>query len=224
MRYKKGVSAIVPAYNEAATIVQVVRRLLRHPDIDEVIVVSDGSTDDTAARVSKTDARLIVLRENGGKGNAMEIGVRAAAYDTLLFADADLQGLTDAMIAQLVDKVRDERYEMFTLIRDRASEHFQLYLPSQYVVGGERSLTRRLWNMVPAEDRQGFGVELALNYYAAAQGMHIGHELAPGLSQISKERKRGLVRGLWLRLWMVVDCAKALWKLHFLHRAKLVEV
>ncbi len=135
-------------------------------------MVSDGSTDETTNRARKSTATVIELMENTGKGEAMATGVAHAAYDTLLFADADLLGLSNAMITTLLSEVLSGRHEMFTLVRDRVSEHFQLHLPPQYVVGGERALKRDLWERVPAADRQGFGVELALNYYAQKHGLY----------------------------------------------------
>jgi len=219
--YGKGVTAIVPAYNEQDTILEVVRRLKFHPLIDEVIVVSDGSTDDTVKRVRKSGAIIIELKENVGKGEAMAIAVKRGSYDTLLFADADLVGLSHGMLTMVLSEVLSGRYEMFTLVRDRMSEYFQLHLPVQYVVGGERALRRELWDRVPSEDRQGFGVELALNYYAQKHGMKTGYALAEGLKQVSKERKRGLVRGFIMRIHMTAQCMKALYKLHFLGRSAI---
>jgi glycosyltransferase involved in cell wall biosynthesis len=221
---KDGVTAIVPAYNEAETILEVVRRLEFHPLIDEVIVVSDGSTDATAQRARESGAIVIELQNNVGKGEAMAAGVARSSYNTLLFADADLVGLSNAMITLLLSKVLSDEHVMYTLVRDRVSEHFQLHLPSQYVVGGERALRRELWDLVPAEDRQGFGVELALNYYAQKQGMRTGHTLAEGLSQVIKEKKHGLVRGFLMRLLMTAQCVKALFKLHILGRARVAAV
>lgn len=151
--------------------------------------------------------------ENVGKGEAMALGVEKATGDIIAFFDADLVGLSHEMITLMLEQVRSGRYGMFTLIRDRKSETFQLHLDPSYVVGGERALRRSVWEAVPAEDRQGFQVELALNYYARRNGMRIGAALAPGLKQIAKEQKRGLVLGFLLRLRMTWDCIIALRRL-----------
>lgn len=210
----QAVSAIVPAYNEQNTILNVIHLLEKHPLISEVIVVSDGSTDDTARIARTTSATVIELQENVGKGDAMTAGVEYATHDIILFADADLLGLTEQMISQLVEKVTSGRYDMFTLVRDRTGEYFQLYLPPQYVVGGERVLRRDLWNMVPAKERNGFGIELALNYYALKKNKVMGYMLAPGLKQVIKEKKMGLIPGFYMRLWEIAQCLKILFKLH----------
>ena len=68
-------SAIIAAYNEEATIGDVCRALTSSPLIDEVIVVSDGSTDRTVEIARSFDGvRIVALRENQGKGSAMRVG------------------------------------------------------------------------------------------------------------------------------------------------------
>src|SRR5690606_14782120 len=99
------VSAVVPAHNEEQTIAGVVNVLLKHPMIDEVIVVDDGSSDATAERARAAGATVLVMPENGGKAAAMSRGVRAARNDIIFFSDADLIGLTAEMITQVVTPV-----------------------------------------------------------------------------------------------------------------------
>lgn len=217
----RGVSVIIAAYNEQDTIVDVINRFMDHPLIDEVIVVSDGSTDKTVERSHATGADVIALEQNVGKGDALDAGVQKAKHDILLFADADLIGLTDAMIALLVQKSLDEHYDMFTLIRDRTVEKVPMYIGIEYNLGGERIIERRLWNIIPVEDRYGFGVEFALNYYATQMGCKIGQELVPGLKQVQKERKHGLVRGFSLRVEMFIQCVWTFTKLFVFHRPQV---
>jgi glycosyltransferase involved in cell wall biosynthesis len=70
-----GISAIIAAYNEEKTIAEVLTVLTRNPLIDEVIVVSDGSSDATVEISRSFDVTTIALRENRGKGYAMRVGV-----------------------------------------------------------------------------------------------------------------------------------------------------
>jgi len=218
---KTNVSAIVPAYNEGERIQDVLRVVASHPQIDEVIVVSDGSRDNTVAQARAMGVSVIDIRRNVGKGEAMARGVEKAKHGVIAFFDADLIGLSHGMIDRMLDEVLSGRHDMFTLIRDRASETFQLRIADAYVVGGERALLRELWDLVPARDRKGFQVELALNYYAGRHNLKIGSALAPGLGQIAKEQKRGLVRGFGLRLMMTLDCLIALGKLHIFGMRRL---
>jgi len=91
------VSVIVPAYNEEATILQILREV-RKQAVDgvefEVIVIDDGSRDQTVALLeanSNLYDRLIKQPKNGGKGAAVLAGLRAASGDYVLFQDADLE-------------------------------------------------------------------------------------------------------------------------------------
>src|SRR5262249_14645233 len=90
MRGQLRVAAIVPAYNEGATLHEVLSVLQATPAVGEVLVVSDGSTDDTVEIARSLGLRTIHLRQNQGKGRAMEIGVAHTDAEVLLFVDADI--------------------------------------------------------------------------------------------------------------------------------------
>jgi glycosyltransferase involved in cell wall biosynthesis len=83
--------ALIPGYNEGPRIGSVVRSTLEHLP---VMVVDDGSTDDTAARAREAGATVIEQRPNQGKGAALRAGfvrAMAAGYDAALTLDADGQ-------------------------------------------------------------------------------------------------------------------------------------
>lgn len=90
---RKAVSVVIPAYQEGAHILEELRDVLavlaesgwEH----EVIVVDDGSTDDTASRAEAAGVRVISLRRNRGYGAALKNGIGAAKHDLILITDAD---------------------------------------------------------------------------------------------------------------------------------------
>jgi glycosyltransferase involved in cell wall biosynthesis len=95
-----GVSIVLPCYNEAPNVADAVRAATgaaeAHAADCEVIVVDDGSTDDTAriaARLAGADrrVRLIVHPSNRGYGGAVRTGLRSARMPWVLLTDADLQ-------------------------------------------------------------------------------------------------------------------------------------
>ena len=105
-------SIIVPVYNEAGTVRQVVERLLQItlPLPREVIVVDDGSTDGTTQvldGMQRVENVLVVhAQTNGGKGSAIRIGLSHARGTIIAIQDADLE-LDPVQLADLVQPILD---------------------------------------------------------------------------------------------------------------------
>src|SRR5476651_1125207 len=116
MRQKRGdmtqpsISCVVCAYNEAGKISHILNAIHAHPALSEIIVVDDGSTDETASLVQAfPGVKLISYRPNQGKTHALTQGIAAASGDYLMLLDADLHGITAADIQALADPVLDGR-------------------------------------------------------------------------------------------------------------------
>lgn len=88
-------SIVIPVYNEARTLEEIVRRVRSVKLADEIILVNDGSTDETpqilATLASQSAIRVIDLERNQGKGAAVRAGIQAARGDLVLIQDADLE-------------------------------------------------------------------------------------------------------------------------------------
>ena len=87
-------SIVMPAYNEAATIGMILRRVLETPFEKEVIVVDDGSTDGTReilATMTDSQIKVVLHSKNRGKGAALRTGFARASGDIVLVQDADLE-------------------------------------------------------------------------------------------------------------------------------------
>ena len=101
------ISIVVPVYNEARTVAEVIERLLAIdlPAPREILVVNDGSTDGTREVLDRIPARpelrIIHAEQNAGKGSAIRIGFAKAAGTIVAIQDADLE-LDPAQIAELV--------------------------------------------------------------------------------------------------------------------------
>jgi len=105
---KPSVSVVIPAHNEAASIRQVVDdSRTATPNLIELIVVDDGSTDGTGALAAEAGAEVLALSPNRGKGCALRAGIEAARGDVLLFIDADGQDHPEE-IPRLLDALADD--------------------------------------------------------------------------------------------------------------------
>lgn len=199
------VSVIIPAYNEADSIRDVVNAAKSHPQVGEVLVIDDGSIDLTSHVAAAAGARVIRLATNTGKAHAMDIGVSQSSCPILCFLDADLIGLNRGILDRIIMPVASGRYDMFVGIRGRKTYWLNRLLRVTPIIGGERALTRSIWQAIPPEYKQRFQIEIAMNYFCKATRHRMGFDVVHGLSQIIKEKKWGLAVGLWRRLLMMGD-------------------
>lgn len=182
------VAAIIPALNEESTIADVIRTIVACELVDEVIVVSDGSTDATCERAQTVGARVFALDKTRGKGEAMIFAVAQTQANILIFFDADLIGLTCEHIEILLQPILSGIRSMNIGIRDRGRFFTWLsrHLP---LISGERAMERRVFEGVPANFLHGFMVEASLNYYCRTHGFSYGAVELPNLTIRRKYQK-----------------------------------
>lgn len=87
-------SIIIPVYNEEKTIYALIDKvkLLKIPQVEiEIVVVDDGSTDNTVKKISTKGINLIKHKINQGKGAAVKTGINASTGDYVIIQDADLE-------------------------------------------------------------------------------------------------------------------------------------
>lgn len=203
------VAAIIPAYNEEETIGMIVRVLNRSQLVNQVIVVSDGSEDRTARFARRMGAEVIELDSNIGKGGAMKMGTEYTDADIYLFIDADLIGLKDKHISDLLQPVLVGKAEMTVGVFEKgrfATDFAQKIAP---FLSGQRAITKQLFKKIPELEKSRFGVEMALSRYAHKHNNPVEIVNLPDLSQIMKEEKRGVLKGLLLRLKMYWEIIRA---------------
>jgi len=196
------VAALVPAYNEEATLIEVLSVLKAAPAIDEILVVSDGSTDGTVEIARAQGLRTIRLRENHGKGRAMAIGVAHTGAPILLFVDGDILNLTVELLDRLVAPVLSGRSEMNVGIRHRGLPINAIQQRTGPLLSGIRCLRREIFEAVPESHLEGFAIETGLNWACRQLGYRTTTTVMYHLKHLVKEKKRGLIQGSRARIRM----------------------
>lgn len=206
---RQRVAAIIPAYDEEATVATIVETARRCPLVDEVVVVDDGSTDHTALAAQKAGARVYRTGHNLGKGGAMVVGARATDADVLVFVDADLVGLSPENIASLVEPVLAGAADMTRglFAGGRLRTDFALKLAP--FLSGQRAVRREDFLDIPGLEDSRYGVEVAVTRFYGQSGRRVSDVPLAGVSQVMKEEKRGLLRGAVARVLMYADILRS---------------
>jgi glycosyltransferase involved in cell wall biosynthesis len=122
-------SVVVPVFNEAGTIREILARVRAAPVEKEIVVVDDGSTDGTRALlegVGDADVRVLLHPTNRGKGAALRTGFAAARGDVVVVQDADLE-YDPAEYPRLLAPILDGRADAVFGSRFLSGPHRVLY-------------------------------------------------------------------------------------------------
>jgi len=198
-------SCIIPAYNEAARIGAVLDVAVGHPLIHEVIVVDDGSTDDTARVAARAGVRLVQMPQNGGKARALAAGTALAAGDWLMFLDSDLIGLTRDDLTRLIEPVLTEKAHTAISLRRNAPVLWR-WIGLDYI-SGERVMPKAMLaaHLPQLDHLPRFGVEVFLNALWISTARRLAVVRWDGVVSPSKSSKHGLLQGITGDLGMVRD-------------------
>ena len=127
------ISVVVPAYNEAATIDEVLDRLAALPWALEIIVVDDGSVDATPALAALRDGVIVIRHEaNRGKGAAVRTGIARSTGDVVVIQDADME-YDPVDISRLVEPILRGAADVVYGTRLRGGEPRRAHLFWHYV-------------------------------------------------------------------------------------------
>ena len=201
------IDAVVPARDEAPTVADVVSALRGCAAVREVIVVDDGSTDGTGELAAAAGAKVIRREGSGSKALAMEAGVEASDADAVLFADADLVGITSAHFDDICRPYLEGRATMSLGLFDYGlwNRLVLLFPPTS----GERIVPRWVFEAVPPEKRDGYRIEIFINEVITEARMPTVARVMEGVTHRTKREKFGRLEG-YRRSWSML---RDLWKL-----------
>ena len=115
---KPTVSVIIPTYNRANMIVPCIESVLAQSyPVNEIIVIDDGSTDDTIEQLEVYKEKLIILKTNtqSGAQAARNIGIKAAKSEWIAFLDSDDEWLPNKMEKQ-ISALKKYNYDQWTVV------------------------------------------------------------------------------------------------------------
>lgn len=160
-KFNYRVSAVVPAFNEEKYIKNVLKTLLSSKYLDEVICVNDGSTDNTLNIINKLkNLKVINLTRNHGKAYAVSKGVEKATGEIIVLFDADIKGLRNCLIKDLIYPLKNEDYDISIGFRSGKLE--RMFFKPFF---GERAYFRKdLLPHLKKVEKKGYGLELYLNH------------------------------------------------------------
>ncbi len=209
------ITAIIPAYNEEKTIGNVLKPLSTVNIIDEIIVVSDGSQDNTAKIAKSYNARVIELEKNQGKTNAVLTGVKNTNADIILMLDADLIGLKVEHVMSLLQPVIDNKADMTVGIFKSGRGATDLAQKIAPFLSGQRVISVSIFSKLGKYKVKDYGIEMALTLMAEKEKIKVREIFLPDLTHVMKEEKRGMLLGLLSRLKMYWDILFSAIKLKF---------
>jgi glycosyltransferase involved in cell wall biosynthesis len=193
-----GTALVIPVYNEGLRVLEVVGAAAKNYNVNEIIAVNDGSTDDTLEILHEIDGLTVLSHPtNLGKGEALDTGITLSideGLDTVVFLDGDLRGIQPEHIDQLLDPIENDGSLMTIGYLGLRKAVVKKTILSQWgALSGQRALRTDVWDLLSAKDKRGFNVEAALNARLRKQKLHqnISRVALDGVGHVGKIEKEG---------------------------------
>lgn len=223
------VSIIIPARNEGKTISGVVKAAVDFEGFVDIIVVDDGSVDDTACRAKEAGAVVVSMPQNVGKGEAIRKGLEfvSKSVGVILLFDADLIGVERGHFSRIIDPVEANEADMIVGVIPTIGQKMAPWMSGLRAIS-KHHLTQFFAQMsLEGSNELKFDIEYRLNCwtrdyisnkvlicdvghgngdgYRVINNQRIRRVWLPGIKHLSKIQKLGFWRGLWASIIMWID-------------------
>lgn len=180
------IGVVIPCYNEGDVIESTLKAIKDTGIFDNIVVIDDGSGDDTFEKSSGMDVKCIRLKKNSGKGNAVRMGLKSINTDIIVLIDGDV-GNTAGEISKVIKPVASGQADVaiasfpktnkkggFGLVKGLT--RWGLKMLTGQVIGsalsGQRAYKREVLNNLWIPD--GYGMEFAMT----AETLKMGYAIA----------------------------------------------
>lgn len=192
------ITCIIPFFNERDRIVKVLDEVVKIKDINQILVVDDGSTDGTAEQVKQYYSNIAILhnKKNLGKTEAITTGLNHAKSEYILLLDADLQRLNHQELEKGLDVIRkDTSVDMIILKRIDPPLIVKLSRGA-ILISGQRLIKKGdLLLALDLYKPRGYELEFALNQYMMDKQKQV-YWMPLSVSNTRSTRKLGYGKGM----------------------------
>ncbi|GIW66856.1 MAG: hypothetical protein KatS3mg095_0754 [Candidatus Parcubacteria bacterium] len=193
------VSCIIPAYNEEKYIKNTIESIKNSGLVDEIIVIDDGSTDNTNKIVQKLNyVKIITNKKNLGKAQSILRGVKLSMGNIILICDADLQGINFDDLSKLINPIKNNKFD----ITIASNIPFVIKRFS-----GLRCLKKEIFKLIDKNNlsRVNYNIEEIINEVIKNYNLKFKYIKVNKIRNVHKIIKYGLIKGTYLSLKMYLE-------------------
>ncbi len=191
------ITCIIPFFNERDRIIKVLNEAIKIKDINQILLVDDGSTDGTTEQIKQRYPNIAILhnKKNLGKAQAIGIGLNHAKGEYILLLDADLQGLKYQEVEKGIDVIKNTSIDM--IIFKRINPPFIARMSrGAILISGQRIIKKEdLLQTLSLYKPKGYEIEFALNQYMMDKQKQV-YWMPISASNTRSTKKLGFSKGM----------------------------